>query len=344
MKRSKTSKLLKIFLGLILITGIFVIVNKAKSASYEKLADLDKAIFDQYKDFAKSDGDIWQDYNLKDKDIVAVNGKFFGEAYLFTKDSNIKSIFAKKVDLPEDYGFSAYRIAKIHPKRYISGNFNTHGKKYSILGKENIFFVKYNDDSVNKAFTSNHFLPFLAHEAFHYYMQDGWTNDTFRGLSYNEDELALLDKEYQVLDKIDQELKGSSDKEKLILYVKEYIDVMDQRFESTDAEKIKAEINEELVEGTAQYLTIKASQIVNYDYGILYFDNTKDVRFKDIVPTIKFGQVDQSIIGDRIVYDSGALLCELLDSISTENWQEVLNNKKDEDIYLYQLIKSAVDR
>lgn len=118
---------------------------------------------------------------------------------------------------------------------------------------------------------------------------------------------------------------------------------MDERFEKTDKEKIRAELFEETMEGSANYVSIKASKIIDYDYGILYFDNTKDVDFKEIVPTIKNGAVDQSIIGDRIVYESGALLCEYLDAIGAKNWQEELNAKGKKDTTLYSIIKENLN-
>lgn len=118
---------------------------------------------------------------------------------------------------------------------------------------------------------------------------------------------------------------------------------MDERFEKTDEEKRRAEIFEETMEGAANYVSMKASKILDYDYGILYFDNTEDVDFKEIVPTIKKGAVDQSIIGDRIVYESGALLCEYLDAIEARNWQEEFNPKGKKDTTLYSLIKENLN-
>lgn len=196
---------------------------------------------------------------------------------------------------------------------------------------------------MDKKFSSEHFTAFLAHETVHYYMQDGWNDETFRDLSYNEEELDLIDKEYQVLDKIDQELKASADTDKFMEYAGEYLKVMDERFDKIDKEKLIAEISEELVEGSANYITIKTNNIVGYDYVILYFDNTKAVIFNEIVPTIKAYKVDQSMIGERLVYDSGVLLANPLDNITDINWQEKLNESKDKNLYFYDLIKEVYE-
>lgn len=97
------------------------------------------------------------------------------------------------------------------------------------------------------------------------------------------------------------------------------------------------------MEGTANYVSIKPAKIVEYDYGILYFDNTKNIKFDQIVPTIKKGEIDQSIIGEKIVYESVALLCQYLDRIEVENWQEKLNNKGKKDISLYSILKENLN-
>lgn len=339
--RKKKFKGLKIVFGILL--GLFLIdlaTNKLVNTDISDLSRIDRAVTNEYEKFQESDEKLWQDYKLRDKDIVVINKKFLGNTYLLSKDSKVKSIFAKKISNQNDK-VNIYRIMKFYPKKlqFAIGNFNDNNKNYEILGKENIFYVKYDEESIDKKFTSYHFLPFLSHEALHYYMQSDWDNITFRGLSYNDKELDLLDKEYQILSKIKKAIDGKADKDTLLSLGNDYLKVMDERFENTDKEKIRAEIFEETMEGAANYVSIKASKIIDYDYGILYFDNTKDVDFKEIVPTIKNGAVDQSIIGDRIVYESGALLCQYLDAIDASDWQEKLNAKDKTDISLYSIIK-----
>lgn len=326
-----------------ILVGLFLIdlaTNKFVNIDISDLARIDRAIIDEYEKFQESDDKLWQDYKLRDKDIVVINKKFLGNTYLLTKDSKIKSIFAKKISNQNDK-VNIYRIMKFYPKKlqFAIGNFNEKDKNYNILGKENIFYVKYDEESIDKKFTSYHFLPFLSHEALHYYMQSDWDNITFRGLSYDGKELDLLDKEYQILSKIKEAIDYKADKDTLLSLGKDYLKVMDERFENTDKEKIEAEIFEETMERAANYVSIKASKIIGYDYGILYFDNTKDVDFVDIVPTIKKGEVDQSILGEKIVYESGALLCQYLDAIEASDWQEKLNAKGKTDLSLYSLIK-----
>lgn len=298
-KKKSRFKILKYIL-LIFFIGFIISLctNKFLKTDFNNLSKLDREIIEEYYKFYKNDEKLWKGYNLKDKDILIINENIVGDFYLLTKDKNIRSIFAKKINTKEN-DIDIYRICKFYPKRleYLIGNFNTIDKNYSILGKKDIFYLKYNQDSISKKFSSLHFLPFLSHEAFHYYMQKDWDNITFRGYSYNDKELDLLNKEYEVLGEIKNALDKNADKNTLENLGKEYLKVMDERFENTDSEKIQAEIFEETMEGTANYVSIKAAKVVGYDYGILYFDNTKNVKFDEIVPTIKKGQINQSIIG-----------------------------------------------
>lgn len=86
----------------------------------------------------------------------------------------------------------------------------------------------------------------------------------------------------------------------------------------------------ETVEGTAQYVCICASRIVGYDYGVMYFDNTSNVSFSEVIPMFRSGGIDESFLDDRMPYETGALLCELLDALGVQGWQERLNAQTQE--------------
>jgi hypothetical protein len=100
----------------------------------------------------------------------------------------------------------------------------------------------------------------------------------------------------------------------------------------------------ETAEGAATYVGIKASKLVNYDYGVMYFDNTKDVSFKDVFKNIDNGSVKRTFLSTRGPYETGAELCLLMDNLNISNWQENLNEQTvDNPIYLYNIIKEFVD-
>lgn len=56
------------------------------------------------------------------------------------------------------------------------------------------------------------------------------------------------------------------------------------------------------------YVGIKASAIVGYDCGVMYFDNVKNVPFSEIEPNVEAGHCAKSGLADRIPYEMGGLL------------------------------------
>ena len=337
MRNEEFMKKLKIILLIIVLLIIFPIgFNKLFKTDYSSLSENNKQILSEYDKFYAKNPNLWNNYDLNKKTIVVLDKNFMGDLFIINPQKEIRSLFATRIKLPDSYKIKVYRVSKNYPKRmqYIMGNFNTKDKVYNILGEKNIFYVKTDEDSLAPKFNSKRFVPFLSHEAFHYYMQQNWTDLTFRGMSYSDSEIALLDEEYKILDKIKDEVeKATSDKDLLDSHLKEYVSIMKKRKENTDKEKLKAELAEETIEGTAQYVGIKSAKSVDYDLGILYFINTNKVKFSEIVPTMKQGKVDQSIIGSHIVYDSGALLCFAMDKLDFLDWQQTLIEKNNNSIY-----------
>lgn len=339
-------KLKYIPLLLFLLIFLSLVYNKVFHTSYQDLSPKNQEFLRDYDYFYKKNPHLWEGYALHDKTILLVDENAFGPLYILNPKGDFKSPWAREILLPKTFQIKVFRLALSHPKRlqYILGNFNSKDKTYQLLGQDNLFYVKTHKDSLAPRYKSSRFIPFLAHEAFHYYVQKDWKDETFRGLSYSWQELQLLDKEYQILDKIKEEVgKEATDKIILKTLLKDYLAVMEERSKKTDPEKLKAELIEETIEGTAQYVGIKAAKATGYDLGVLYFDNTKDVRFSDILPALEEGKIDQSLLGSHIVYASGALLCFALDQMEIPHWQQTLMEKnKTESYTLYDLVKDQV--
>lgn len=64
----------------------------------------------------------------------------------------------------------------------------------------------------------------------------------------------------------------------------------------------------ETVEGTAEFTGIRASQVTGYDFGPMYFDNTKDVSFSDVVPFYQDGQLDEASCATTCLINPAARL------------------------------------
>lgn len=95
---------------------------------------------------------------------------------------------------------------------------------------------------------------------------------------------------------------------------------------------------------TATYVGIKAAAFVGYDFGVMYFDNVKDVPFSNLKLTVEAGAYDVRQLADRIPYESRALLCLLMDRLEIPDWQERLNKQtKEQALTQYDLIEDYVE-
>ncbi|HAP5652790.1 TPA: hypothetical protein IU076_002797 [Enterococcus faecalis] len=347
----KVKILVFFFSILLLLFGAELLFNKNLNSNFNDLSNPDKSILKEYNLYCSAKHDVWVNFNLKKRSILAINDSPLGDMYLITNKKNVNNIYTKKIDLPKNFNITVYRISKLSPVyiRYklTSGNFSTTGKKYRVGNINDVFYVKYPNDmkKIQQKRSSKHFVPFLVHESFHYYMQRDWQNVSIRGQTYSDKELDFLNKEYILLDKIKQELNSSTpNKENLINLSQKYISIIEQRGHNFSLEKLIEEQMTETIEGTAQYVQIKAAKIINYDYDILYFLN-KTISFSEVIPDIKKQIVNQSIIGSDIVYSSGALLCNLLDFFEVADWQETLNKQTTKDpVTLYSLLKKFIDQ
>ena len=250
-------------------------------------------------------------------------------AYLVNPSDEPDSIFAAKINMPQDSALRVYRVSFLAPQTYAMrlevGNFNTLDKTYDVFGDE-VYFIKYNrKDSVEAPNSSRHFITFLTHEAFHYYMQNQWSDGSRFTGELSENDIDLMAEEYDALAGIQAELlRDSPSRETLLGYADAYVRAVEQRLEA-NPEYVQSELSMETVEGTAQYVGIRASRIVGYDYGVMYFDNTSNVSIAEVIPMFRSGGIDESFLSDRMPYETGALLCCLLDAVGAQGWQERLN-------------------
>lgn len=347
----KKKKKIFIIIGgiiLILLFGVFIIVvqNKCFSLEYRQLNDTDKQMLAEYNQLYEEmqTKELWTGFDLADKPILVVSKDSF-DTYLINPKVSHNNLFSKKITMPKEFKLqSVYRIAPIVPQVLkirldIASNFNTIDNKYSVFGND-VYYVKYNNkESFEKPNTSLHFTPFLVHESFHYYMQNDWKIMSKPEKELNESDIALLEEQYQILDDIHAELQSQKSHEKLISYAKQYIDVVSKRIES-NREYVLAELSHETAEGTAQYLTIKTSKLIGYDYGIMYFDNVTNVPLSDVFKQIEAGNISVNYLYDQMPYQTGAELCFLFDVLDIPNWQMSLNSQTlEHPIKLYDILK-----
>lgn len=328
----------------LLICFISIIINQT-GADLEQLDDNDQAVLTEYNKLCTSlaEEEVWEEFHLEAKTILAMSGPWNG--YLINPSEPVSSVFAKKILLPEDWNISVYRLAAVTPgmmKFRFDGNFNTIGKTYSLFGN-NLYYIKYNhDNAVRKKWSSEHFTTFLSHESFHYYMQNEWMDGSrFFAEDLTSEDIDLLEKEYSVLSKIqDLLISDETDRDALKSAAKEYISVKELRL-AANPNYVQKEIEMETIEGTATYVGIKASARVEYDYGVMYFDNQKNVSFNEVVPQYRAGNLEENFFVDRMPYETGALICLLMDELDIPDWQGVMNDQtKETHQTLYSVLKT----
>ena len=351
---TKKKKILTIFLFIFIICIIGGIFYNKFGNSYESLNDVDKSILNEFDEYCKANNKtpIWPDFELENKTILAVNGRL-GGAYIINPKNKISSLFAQEIKMPDSFSIKAYRISALAPQllsyKIMPGNFNTLDKTYSMFGNE-LYYTRYGSESVSKKICdSSHYLTFLSHEAFHYYMQNNWKGgERFDTEILTEEDMNLLETQYEILTKIQKELKNSQpNKNNLLEISKEYINIVEKRIK-TNPQYTEAELATETAEGTATYIGIKSSKIINYDFDVMKGSldgiNPNEIYFDAIIPTIKEGKMNTSTLASNWVYETGAQLCMLLDELKVPNWKEKLNNQTEQSpVTIYSLLKEYIN-
>ena len=249
--------------------------------------------------------------------------------------------------MPENVEILVYRLAPTTPdllQFLLEADFNTIGKSYSVMGND-VYFTRYDSDySVNQQWSNLHFTPYLVHESFHYYMQNDWPDGSrFSVENVNEDDLRLLEEYYAVLADIQQLLlQDDVDQNTLAECANAYVDIMQRRIEA-NADYVQKELEMEAAEGTATYVAIEASKRVGYDFGVMYFTNRKNVSFDEIMPQYRAGNIDRNYLADHIPYESGALLCQMMDALHIPDWQQQFNGQTSANpVTIYTIISDWI--
>lgn len=346
----RAKRMILIILAAVLAAIIGVIALNKLHSDFSRLKETDQEILKEYDLFYAQEkaSPLWQDYLISEKTLAFLpKGALY--LYLVNPTHEINSIFAQKIILPDSFSiYSVYRVSILHPEVWRmkgGGNFNTLGKTYSLFG-EQIYYIQYDESTaLTQQYTSKHFLTFLAHESFHYYMQNQWRLEEYPYTeSLTAEDLKLLRQEYAVLDAISQELQnGAEGRHRLLEDARRYLSIMGARITS-NPNYIASELAKERDEGTATYAAIKASRLVGYDFGIMYFDNVKNVPFSDVFEQIDAGNLDASFLYTRMPYETGALLCELMDALEIPDWQGMLNSQTLEAPQtLYSVLNESIE-
>ncbi len=289
---------------------------------------------------------LWPGFELERAPLLLVDGRL-GSAYLVNPERPPESLFAVEIQMPEGSPLRVYRVALPGSLgvRIAAGDFNTVGKPFRCLGGE-VYFLRYQRErSLEQPYSSGHFITLLAHEAFHYYMQNNWPGGGRFAGELSEGDVDLLERQYEILSQISLELeKRAPSRQNLLDQARDYVAAVEARIEANPG-YLRQELAMETAEGTAQYVGILASERVGYDFGVMYFDNVKSVPFDQVIPTLRAGKIEASFLADRMPYETGAPLCQLMEALELPGWREELNGQSPAaPRTLFQVLRDRVEQ
>lgn len=320
---------------------------------YDALSTTDQAVLRELDAYlaAERKSPAWEGFTLTDKVILTIS-KETKQAFLVNPSKPVRSPFAAKLELPQNFMIDAYRVSLTAPQMMqfvLPSNFNAIGQTCRVLGSD-VYYLKYDSKAITDLQSSGHFITLLTHEAFHYFIQNDWPHGArFGAEDLTDHDLALMETEYAVLEKIYEELKKDSpDRAALLSLTKEYCISVKARIDAKP-EYMEEELNTETAEGTATYIGVHASDDVGYSFQIMHFDGSSaglgiiEWHFDEIVSMLREGSLKKAAIASDLVYQSGALLCELLDALEVPDWQQLLNAQTDKSpVTLYKLLSDYV--
>lgn len=336
---------------ILLVAVLIPTLRNQNNNTYQDLSEVDRAVLKELNDYlcAEKQTPVWEGFDLSEQPILAIN-KESGQAFLVNPTQAVRSIFAKEIVLPQEFTIQVYRISASAPQllRFVfSGNFNIIGMNYSVWGN-NVFFTKYDTSSISALQNSQHYITFLTHESFHNSMQTNWPESgRFDTSVLTDKDLALMEAEYAVLGRIYEALP-QPEKSELVALTVEYVAAVSRRI-AENPQYMQEELQAETCEGTATYVGIHASKLAGYDYRIMHIDASSagmgviEWPFDTVVPLIREGALAKDAIASDLVYETGGLLCELLDALEIPDWQQRLNSQtKEAPVTLYSLLAEYV--
>lgn len=321
-----------ILLSVVLFAGSIHVARNAAGISVGELDPIERRALKEYSEYAAAVADspesaAWRNAAATEHPTLLISRKSHF-SYLINPSQEVSSPFAAPIDMGENPAdLDVYRLDRIYPRlwsiKVAGGNFNTVGETTAVQGSD-VYYLKFGEDNFDKQFSSEHFITFFAHESFHFYGQARWALDSRVFGELSPHGVELLDERMRLLDDVRD---AGADQAQLRELAAELLALEKERL-AADPDYVSQERWMETVEGTATYLGIMASRAVGYDFGPMYFDNTKEARFTEVVPFLKTGQIDNDFLRNRLPYESGAQLCLLLAALAPGGeWQAFLNDQ-----------------
>lgn len=333
-----------ISIGLIsLIVVLITISNLFFQTKLDKLPRIDKKMIQDLNvlNTKLKDEELWPDFNLDKYPMMLINRTGILNTYYAVNFKESNKIGAKIINLETldetNLTLSRYNFLypTVIPLNFSFGNFSTTGSNKVIDGNKSVFYLKYDKKNFEKYPPGNQLIIYLAHEAFHYYHQDNWTDGNPNIETLNTEYLSLIGLSYKILDDLNQPKLSAKENLKLL---QKYA-VVSKEKEKVNKEYFLDESKKEVIEGTAEYVGRKAGNLVGKEYKILEFENGGNPDFYEVFTTMSRGEFGTDFITGFSLYNTGNVIANTLDQIDSDLWKKELNNQtKDKPISFLDLI------
>lgn len=347
-KRGRT--LMKVVAVLILAAALAAagdIVLNHIGSDYSDLSSKDQQLLREYDKYYKGilKKSEFEGFSLAEKPLMLMLNGRTGRGYLINPVNDARSIFCQKIDMPAEFDIEVYRVSRSDPDLFgmrFFESFNSpdmdkvyDDSRYRTAGN-NVYFLRYNESSSGSELNDNHLTGFLAHEAFHYYMQRNWSGgERYSSELIGKKEMEGLSRKYDILTRMNEKM---SDKEPDIQSLKklteEYVRNEKSRIiESPDL--MKEELAMETAEGSARYVEGIALEIGGF--------SQVDMDYNKMMELYRNGSIDKDLFTSEVPYHTGAQLCRLMDVLEINDWQKQLNAQtKSEPVTLYDILEKYV--
>lgn len=335
-----------VLLSLVLIfIGVNLGLNKFNKTNFEQLSENDQTLISDLDRLDKiiKDKPLWTNFDIQNKSLVLANGRF-KYSYIINPQVEPSGLGVTKINLPSDYNISVYRMAGVAYNNLqfhiAKGNFNTINQSIKVYNND-IFYIRYDNGRFDRE-DDGYIISFIAHEAFHYYMQKNWT------LTYKVPEIPISDQGAQTLatmytlnGEMQTNIVENGSNDALIDIVYQYNEQY-QSLKNSDPEYASYFASQELNEGTAQFVGYSAN--LDLERQSILFPNPtkKGIGYFLGDYSIDIRQAPDPVFYTRsFPYHTGKLLCLVLDKVGPSDWQAQLNTQSIESpIFLQDILAS----
>ncbi len=329
----------------VLILAYFLL--KPSPDSYSELNPTDQKMFDeltlQYKTFDQSADKLWTSayqYNKEPLILIRSNKSKYISYYIYLINTSkwVDTKKYKKINFPGNPYLKDVYLAKslgIESVKYLLPA----AFRYTTLQNKEMLAFKFYPELFDKKIIFPDFNYFSLHEAFHLYVQKNWIYDKDGGdyienYPYNKENFDLLRKEYKLLD----EGLEATDTKKLDSIMKQWVEIRDIRFKKWP--QLIAEKNSEAIEGTAEYLEHRFSDLTAKDKHFNTNEQGKSFTFSQILELIIQNKAYHQNLTKRTSYDKGAALGYILDKLDSSWKQKIEDSPKHRGLTQYDILRS----